>query len=138
MLRKYLQRSCDLPLPVVLIIAKSQHKLKCQIMCDVYATHFSTIKNDGSLLLEMHGTGTPLGDPIELGAAFTVLQGTSSIGSLLRMNYMSHNALTTRALALFERNRLVTFVDMSCVAYCVPTRLQIMASKLQATKAPYI
>lgn len=26
-------------------------------------------------LLELHGTGTPLGDPIELGAATAVLQG---------------------------------------------------------------
>ena len=41
-------------------------------------------------LLEMHGTGTPLGDPIEIGAAFTVLQGTSNIGSLLRMNNEVH------------------------------------------------
>ena len=26
-------------------------------------------------MLEMHGTGTPLGDPIEMGAASAVLQG---------------------------------------------------------------
>lgn len=29
-------------------------------------------------ILELHGTGTPLGDPIEIGAAFTVLQGALS------------------------------------------------------------
>lgn len=28
--------------------------------------------------LELHGTGTPLGDPIELGAASSVLQGSNS------------------------------------------------------------
>ena len=44
-----------------------------------------TIKLQDIAQLELHGTGTPLGDPIEIGAAFTVLQGTSHIISPLVM-----------------------------------------------------
>ncbi len=33
--------------------------------------------------LEMHGTGTPLGDPIEVGAASAVLQGESMTSQIM-------------------------------------------------------
>ena len=38
--------------------------------------------------LEMHGTGTPLGDPIEIGAASAVLQG-AQLGSSPPKHVMS-------------------------------------------------
>ena len=47
-------------------------------------------KSQDIALLEMHGTGTPLGDPIEIGAAFTVLQGTRNIKNLLVIDNELH------------------------------------------------
>ena len=42
--------------------------------------------------LELHGTGTPLGDPIELGAASSVLQGSdlsTHLGHLKSMRVLN-------------------------------------------------
>lgn len=36
-------------------------------------------------MLQMHGTGTPLGDPIEVGAATAVLKGSSGAGGMPRV-----------------------------------------------------
>ena len=44
--------------------------------------------------LEMHGTGTPLGDPIELGAASTVLGGSAVGGVQIPLQLTAAKALT--------------------------------------------
>ena len=44
-------------------------------------------------VLELHGTGTPLGDPIELGAAAAVLAGSSRsspLGLSAAKSYLGH------------------------------------------------
>ncbi len=56
--------------------------------------------------LEMHGTGTPLGDPIEVGAAATVLaegrshQGSSVLGLSAVKNALGHSEPAAGAVGM--------------------------------------
>ena len=57
--------------------------------------------------LEMHGTGTPLGDPIEVGAAVTVLsegrssQGLDVLGLSAVKNMLGHSEPAAGAAGMF-------------------------------------
>ena len=49
----------------------------CQVILG--ALHVGNLQPSNIETLEMHGTGTQLGDPIEIGAALTVLRSSSTV-----------------------------------------------------------
>ena len=70
--------------------------------------------------LEMHGTGTPLGDPIEVGAVLAVVRGRGQPVALsAAKSHVGHAEPAAGAVGLLQVHRHLRLLPLICLAYAL-------------------